>query len=91
MEKQPTQHHVILPHGPNSTLREPITVYKTNKEQDVFVKHYAPHLTLTHDLDLGMLGIKLKVSMRYTYILSMKCLDGKRTNNYEVVCKYAEF
>ena len=48
---------------------------------------FMQHLTLTPDLDLGMLAIKLKVCIRYTCIPSMKCLDGKRTKNDEVVRK----
>ena len=48
---------------------------------------FMQHLTLTPDLDLDMLGVKLKVSMRYTCMPNMKCVDGKRTKNDEVVCK----
>ena len=47
---------------------------------DTFMRH----LTLTPDLDLGMLDIKLKLCIRYICIPSMKCLDGKRTKNDEV-------
>ena len=52
---------------------------------------FMQHLTLTPDLDLGMLGIKLKVFMRYTCIPNMKCLYENRTKKDEVFRKEAKF